>query len=80
MRLDDLVFGERERGTSDDLALQFDTISQLSEARRQNVRELVEGKILEHVAWRRDMALAERAEAAQPKNATAGTKPGRPVA
>lgn len=43
VRLDDLVFGEQERGPSDDLALQFEAVSQFSEAEKQTVRELLEG-------------------------------------
>lgn len=76
VRLDDLVFGEQERGPSDDLALQFEAVSQFSEAEKQTVRELLEGMILKHEARRWDSA---RAEAAAKKPA-AGTKRGQPVA
>lgn len=72
VRLDDLVFGEQERGPSDDLALQFEAVSQFSEAEKQTVRELLEGMILKHEARRWDSA---RAGAAAKKPA-AGTKRG----
>jgi hypothetical protein len=74
------VFGEQERGPSDDLALQFEAVSQFSEAEKQTVRELLEGMILKHEARRWDSARAECAEAAPAKKTAAGAKRGHPVA
>lgn len=56
--LDDLVFAENERGPSDDLALQFEAVSQFSEEEKQTVRDLLEGLILKHTARRWDTARA----------------------
>ena len=52
--LDDLVFAENERGPSDDLALQFEAVSQFSDEEKQTVRDLLEGLILKHTARRWD--------------------------
>lgn len=54
VRLDDLVFAQNERGPDDDLALQFEAVSQFSEEEKQTVRELLEGLILKHAARRWD--------------------------
>jgi transcriptional regulator with XRE-family HTH domain len=70
VRLDDLVFGDHERGPSDDLALQFEAVSQFSDAEKQTVRELLEGMILKHEARRWDLA---RAAAVKPGKKTAAT-------
>jgi transcriptional regulator with XRE-family HTH domain len=51
VRLDDLVFGD-ERGPCEDLALQFEAVSQFTEHEKQTVRELLEGMILKHEARR----------------------------
>ncbi|MDM5182270.1 hypothetical protein PO883_34455, partial [Massilia sp. DJPM01] len=74
VRLDDLVFGENERGPGEDLALQFEAVSQFTEDEKQTVRELLEGMILKHEARRWD---ASRAAAAEVKAPAAGGK--RPV-
>jgi hypothetical protein len=42
-------------------ALQFEAVSQFSEAEKQTVRELLEGMILKHEARRWDSARAEAA-------------------
>lgn len=52
MRLDDLVFGENERGPGEDLALQFEAVKQFSADERQTVREPLEGMLLKHEARR----------------------------
>lgn len=52
--LDDLVFAEHERGPGEDLALQFEAVSQFSEEEKQTVRDLLEGLILKHIARRWD--------------------------
>ena len=65
VRLDDLVFGD-ERGPGDDLALQFEAVSQFSEHEKQTVRELLEGMILKHEARRWDAARTAAAEAKPP--------------
>ncbi len=64
VRLDDLVFGEHERGPDDDLALQFEAVSQFTEHEKQTVRELLEGMILKHEARRWDTSRSTPAEAA----------------
>lgn len=66
VRLDDLVFGDQERGPSADLALQFEAVSQFTDAEKQTVRELLEGMILKHEARRWDSARAEAAAMKQP--------------
>jgi hypothetical protein len=43
------VFGD-ERGPGEDLALQFEAVSQFTEHEKRTVRELLEGMILKHVA------------------------------
>jgi hypothetical protein len=72
VRLDDLVFGEHERGPGEDLALQFEAVSQFTEDEKQTVRELLEGMILKHEARRWDTSRAAAAEAA--KAPAAGAK------
>jgi len=62
VRLDDLVFGD-ERGPGDDLALQFEAVSQFTEHEKQTVRELLEGMILKHEARRWDAARTAATEA-----------------
>lgn len=62
VRLDDLVFGD-ERGPGEDLALQFEAVSQFTEHEKQTVRELLEGMILKHEARRWDAARTAAAEA-----------------
>lgn len=44
--LDDLVFGEGERGPSDDLRLQFEAVSQFPEEERRIVKALLDGMII----------------------------------
>lgn len=68
VRLDDLVFAQNERGPDDDLALQFEAVSQFSVAEKQTVRELLEGLILKHAARRWDSSRV--APAARAKKAT----------
>ena len=74
MRLDDLVFGEHERGPGDDLALQFEAVSQFTDDEKQTVRKLLEGMILKHEARRWDASrlaqAAAKAPAALAKRAT----------
>lgn len=50
--LDDLVFGEEERGPSDDLRLQFEALSQFDEEDRKIAKALLESLILKHNAKR----------------------------
>jgi transcriptional regulator with XRE-family HTH domain len=73
VRLDDLVFGD-ERGPGDDLALQFEAVSQFTEHEKQTVRELLEGMILKHEARRWDAA---RTAAAEAKPAAAAKRQAR---
>jgi len=73
VRLDDLVFGEHERGPGEDLALQFEAVSQFTDDEKQTVRELLEGMILKHEARRWDASRLAQAEAKAtppPKRAT----------
>jgi hypothetical protein len=58
--LDDLVFGESERGPSDGLRLQFEAVSQFSPEEKQTVRELLEGSILKHEARRWSARTAQK--------------------
>ena len=71
VRLDDLVFSENERGPSDDLALQFEAVSQFSVEEKHTVRELLEGLILKHAARRWD---SSRAAPAAPVKKVASSK------
>ena len=73
VRLDDLVFGG-ERGPGEDLALQFEAVSQFTEHEKQTVRELLEGMILKHEARRWDAA---RTAAAESKPAAATKRVAR---
>lgn len=66
VRLDDLVFGENERGPGEDLALQFEAVSQFTDDEKQTVRELLEGMILKHEARRWDASRAVTTEAKAP--------------
>ncbi|MFV0477649.1 MAG: helix-turn-helix domain-containing protein [Parahaliea sp.] len=50
--LDDLVFGEEERGPSDDLRLQFEALSQFDEEDRKVAKAVLESLILKHNAKR----------------------------
>jgi transcriptional regulator with XRE-family HTH domain len=75
VRLDDLVFGEDERGPGQDLALQFEAVSQFTEDEKQTVRELLEGMILKHEARRWDTSRAVAAEAAKAPPTTAKRQP-----
>ena len=50
--LDDLVFGEEERGPSDDLRLQFEALSQFDEEDRKIAKAVLESLILKHNAKR----------------------------
>ena len=72
--LDDLVFGENERGPSDDLALQFEAVSQFSEEEKQTVRALLEGLILKHEARKWDSARAAAEPAKKPAPAKRSTR------
>lgn len=67
-----LVFAENERGPDDDLALQFEAVSQFSEEEKQTVRDLLEGLILKHTARRWDSTRAAAAvPAKKPADASA---------
>lgn len=74
VRLDDLVFAENGRGPDDDLALQFEAVSQFSAAEKQTVRELLEGLILKHTARRWDTSREATATAPTPAKKTATGK------
>lgn len=50
--LDDLVFGEEERGPSEDLKLQFEALSQFDEEDRKVAKAVLESLILKHNAKR----------------------------
>lgn len=50
--IDSLVFGEDERGPSDDLRLQFEALSQFDEEERKVAKEVLESLILKHNAKR----------------------------
>ena len=50
--LDDLVFGEDQRGPDDELKLQFEALSQFDENERMVAKELLESLILKHNAKR----------------------------
>lgn len=75
--LDDLVFGEHERGPSADLALQFEAVSQFSDAEKQTVRELLEGMILKHEARRWDSARTTASVTEKPVRATRRAQAGK---
>ncbi|WP_415840561.1 helix-turn-helix domain-containing protein [Roseateles saccharophilus] len=46
--LDQLVFGETERGPSDDLRLQFEAVSHMADEDRRIVKALLEGMIVKY--------------------------------
>ncbi len=48
--LDSLVFEENERGPSDELALQFEAVSNMPEEEKRIVRALLDGMILKYQA------------------------------
>ena len=48
LSLDMLVFEESERGPSDDLALQFEAVSQMPEEERRIIKALLEGMIMKY--------------------------------
>lgn len=50
--LDDLVFGEDQRGPSEDLRLQFEALSQFDEEERKIAKAVLESLILKHNAKR----------------------------
>jgi transcriptional regulator with XRE-family HTH domain len=50
--LDDLVFGEDQRGPSDDLRLQFEALSQFDDEDRKVAKAVLESLILKHNAKR----------------------------
>ena len=50
--LDTLVFGENERGPSDELKLQFEALSQFDEEERKVAKAVLESLILKHNAKR----------------------------
>ncbi len=74
VRLDDLVFAENGRGPDDDLALQFEAVSQFSAAEKQTVRELLEGLILKHTARRWDTSREAAATVPPAKKAATGKR------
>lgn len=47
---DELIFGDGERGPSDDLRLQFERINQFDAEEKKIVKALLEGLILKHEA------------------------------
>jgi transcriptional regulator with XRE-family HTH domain len=49
---DELIFDENERGPSDDLRLQFESVSAFGESDRKVVKEVLDGLILKHQARR----------------------------
>jgi transcriptional regulator with XRE-family HTH domain len=51
---DFLLFEEHERGPSDDLALQFEAVSQMPDDEQMVVREVLEGLIIKHQSRRWD--------------------------
>ena len=51
---DFLLFDEHERGPSDELALQFEAISQMPDDEKMVVREVLEGLIIKHQSRRWD--------------------------
>ena len=59
--LDDLVFGENERGPDDNLKLQFEAISELEDTDKFIVLEVLEGLIIKYQAkrWSRISNMAE---------------------
>jgi transcriptional regulator with XRE-family HTH domain len=48
--LDELVFDEHERGSSDELALQFEAVSRMPEEERHIIGALLDGMILRYRA------------------------------
>jgi transcriptional regulator with XRE-family HTH domain len=54
VRLDDLVFGEGERGPAPDMALLFEAVNEFSEEEKQTVRTVLSGMVLQHSARRWD--------------------------
>lgn len=54
VRLDDLVFGEGERGPDADMALLFEAVNEFSEEEKQTVRTVLSGMVLQHSARRWD--------------------------
>lgn len=50
--LDDLVFGDDQRGPIDDLRLQFEALSQFDEEDKKIAKALMESLILKHNAKR----------------------------
>ncbi|MFP8968015.1 helix-turn-helix domain-containing protein [Pokkaliibacter sp. CJK22405] len=50
--LDDLVFGEDQRGPIDDLRLQFEALSQFDDEERKVAKAVLESLILKHNAKR----------------------------
>ncbi|GAA5526206.1 hypothetical protein Maes01_02805 [Microbulbifer aestuariivivens] len=52
--IDELVFEDGERGPSDELALQFEAVSQMPEDERAVVKEVLEGLIIKYQSRRWD--------------------------
>ena len=50
--LDELVFGDTERGPNDELRLQFEALSQFDEEDRKVAKAVLESLILKHNAKR----------------------------
>jgi len=50
--LDDLVFGEDQRGPDDNLKLQFEAVSELEDEDKLIIREVLEGLIIRYQAKR----------------------------
>jgi len=51
---DFLLFEEQERGPQDDLALQFEAVSQMPEEERMVIREVLESLIIKYQSRRWD--------------------------
>ena len=47
-RIDSLVFGPGERGPDEDLRLQFEAVSQMTEEEKKIIKALLEGMIVKH--------------------------------
>lgn len=61
--IDSLVFDDTERGPTDELALQFEAVSQLSTDERHIVMEVLEGLIIKYQARRWDASARRTANA-----------------
>ncbi|WP_397380794.1 helix-turn-helix domain-containing protein [Pseudomonas sp.] len=62
--LDDLVFGEDERGPSEDLRLRFEAVSHMPEQEKAVIKELLDAMILKHQTKRFFVPQAENGKTA----------------